>query len=1092
MISTEGFDRDFYLKRNPDVAASGMDPEKHFVEHGAKEGRARNADEERVYWYAKFDAQWYLKHNTDVAVAGMDPFEHFIAHGISEGRSPRPDHQINPPQKNKGPSIELLTVDSMGSISCPKQPTFDMEGYLRVNPDVAEVIAHDPGLLENHWRTYGVFEGRAVFGLAAYARRSLTPALWHKKPAIACYGLFEAPSGMGTAARAYCQALKATGYEVSPITVRLSNGRFYTTDDTNRPRINIYILNADMMHLFFLDRRERLLDDSFNIGVWAWELAYFPSVWSGAFGALDEIWVTSKYCQSSISAASPVPVRLLPPPVTIANNGPNLPRSHFRVAEDVFVFGYIFDVGSTIERKNPAALIRAFRATFGDSDKVLLALKYHGGHHYPEAAGSLHELAGSARNIRFFGTVMDEQELASFKAMLNCVVSPHRGEGFGFNIAEAMLMEQPVIATDYSGSTDFFDERTGYPIAFSLIEVGQAGPYVPTALWADPDGNELSRAMREVFDNQSDSAIRAANARTRIETEYSVQASAKGIKERLEELGLFGPGPVELRSWGAGVHAASRAPADDGPRFTVVVPIVDIEPKRLVACVNSVLGQFHGNWELLLIDDGSTAENTLRVLESLRGQDPRIKVLGAQSRKGAVNAAIEHSSGEFVAFLEQGDEMAPNALEEMVKTIAATKYADLLYSDEDCIDLEGRRQGHYYKPDWSPENLESVMYLGNLLVTRRSLFLTVGGYREALKSEQKYDFALRASRCARAVVHVSKVLYHRRLNDGANAAKTDMKSNDAYAIRALEDHLAASKRQGSVVSGLLPGYYRVRDALPIGLPVTLVIFTDNRFTDVTGRGKINMFDHFTRSIFQKTETKCAIKILAVDNGNLSSAQRRSIEGNGGRVVSYQELPSASFNFARKANFAFRHIATEHFIMLNDDMEVIEPGWIDALMELAIRPTTGVVGARLLFPDGSIQHCGMVLGVFGAAAHVYHRGKSDEIGYSGFTHTIRNYSAVTGACMAMRTNLVSEIGGFDEKLAIDYNDTDFCLRAQAAGYRNIYTPFASLYHFEGKTAVRSASNADDQRLFCERWAKVLARDPNYNPNLSKSAVDFSEA
>lgn len=232
-----------------------------------------------------------------------------------------------------------------------------------------------------------------------------------------------------------------------------------------------------------------------------------------------------------------------------------------------------------------------------------------------------------------------------------------------------------------------------------------------------------------------------------------------------------------------------------------------------------------------------------------------------------------------------------------------------------------------------------------------------------------------------------------------------------------------------------------------------------------------------------------MRFLVVDNANLTTWQRAKVEEAGGEVVSY-DGPSSPFNFSKKANFALKHVTSELVVLLNDDMEVISADWLDALIELAQRQTTGIVGARLLYPDNRIQHCGIILGINDHVAHIYHQAPAGQVGYNGYTHLIRNYLAVTGACMATRMSIFDEIGGFDESLAVDYNDIDLCLRAYSAGYRNIYTPFAQLYHFEGITQVRKSSDSGEHEIFVRRWQAYMNRDPFYNPNLTRCRLDFS--
>jgi GT2 family glycosyltransferase len=640
------------------------------------------------------------------------------------------------------------------------------------------------------------------------------------------------------------------------------------------------------------------MDDSFNIGIWAWELAYFREDWASTFGALDEIWVPSEFCRRAIAPVS-------------------------------------------------------------------------------------------------------------------------------------LLLGKPVIATNYSGNADFMNSGNSYPIEYRLMEIGQAdGPYPPEGVWAEPNSDDLIAKMHAVMDDRREAEIRAARGRETILQEFNLEAIGTRMKARFDSLEVFASAPKFIGNWKSGANYTYRFVDTKTPRISVVVPVYNIEPSLLSKCVESVAGQTYRNWELILHDDGSTSSETIERLRDFKGVDPRIKVsFGGTNRgiAGATNAAIELSSGDFIPFLDNDDELAADALEEVAQAIHANSKVDLLYSDEDKIDFDGNYCDDYFKPDWSPEHLESVMYLLHLLVVRRSILLLLGGLRSEYSCAQDYDLALRVSRVARQVVHIPKVLYHWRMIPGSAGATVDAKPVALQrAELALQDHVNAGGRQATVFPGLLPGVFRVRDAIPSDLPVTLVIFTDNRDADVPRRGKINLFDHFLESILTKTQTVCTMRILAVDNGNLSKAQRSLVEKNGGQIISY-DGPRSPFNFSKKANFALKHVKTEIVILLNDDMEVSSSDWIDALVEVARRPATGIVGARLLYPDDRIQHCGVILGINNHAAHIYHQAPSNQIGYNGYTHLIRNYLAVTGACIATRMSIFDEVGGFDEIFAVDYTDIDLCLR-----------------------------------------------------------------
>ena len=254
-----------------------------------------------------------------------------------------------------------------------------------------------------------------------------------------------------------------------------------------------------------------------------------------------------------------------------------------------------------------------------------------------------------------------------------------------------------------------------------------------------------------------------------------------------------------------------------------------------------------------------------------------------------------------------------------------------------------------------------------------------------------------------------------------------------------------------------------------------------------GRGPMNLVRNFVTSIAEKS-TYRNFQIVIVDDANSSAETKRLAKRVGAKIVSYKA--PGRFNYARKANFATEVATTEHIIHLNDDMEVISPEWIEALLELSTREEVGGVGARLLYPDGRIQHAGVILGINGATGHAFHGLARETVGYNAYTHLIRNYSAVTGATFATRRTVMEEVGGYDEALAIDYNDIDLCLRIGQTGRRIVYTPYCELFHFEGSSAKRTAPDAAEQALFVERWGETIERDPFYSPNLPRDRLGFA--
>jgi GT2 family glycosyltransferase len=447
------------------------------------------------------------------------------------------------------------------------------------------------------------------------------------------------------------------------------------------------------------------------------------------------------------------------------------------------------------------------------------------------------------------------------------------------------------------------------------------------------------------------------------------------------------------------------------------------------------------------------------------------------------------ATGRYVVLLDNDDRLDSSALMEVANAIEEDPSADVIYTDELKIDLEGNVIDHFYKPDWSPEHLESVMYMLHMITIRKSLLLKIGGLRREYDGAQDYDLMLRCSRVTDRIKHVRRALYHWRAIPGSAASEVDAKPAALNAgLRALADHVRQKfGNKASAEKGLTAGTFRVRREV-VGLPrVTLLILAGNGRITLPGRGEFLMVENLVESILKQTSYP-NYDVIVVDDCRLTEQQIERFQSRGVRVENY--VQSGQFNFAHKANFAVRKAKTDLIVLLNDDMEVINDEWLEALLEFAQDPEVGVVGARLLHASGTIQHAGIVLGVNQSAAHVYHSFPGDFVGYNGFTHIIRNYSAVTGACFATRKSVVMHVGGFDQSFATDFNDIDLCLKVREAGYRIVYTPHSTLYHFEGSSIRRNSQNPDEHARFCNRWRRYIDDDPYYNINLARDRVDFA--
>jgi GT2 family glycosyltransferase/glycosyltransferase involved in cell wall biosynthesis len=991
---------------------------------------------------------------------------------------------------------------------------FDAESYFLLYPDVLKALGNDPARAKHHWVHHGRFEGRVGTGVAPYRHWQVRPAEVLAKPfGINVFGPFAATSGLGTAARGLLRAIQSVGIatELHPFDVSRAVPRITMVERARKPtyRSNLFMANADQIPLLTALYPAGHFDDAYNIAVWAWELAAFRSDWHTSFAPLDEVWTNSDFELDSIGAISPIPVQKIRLPVEVTRASAEAGREMFGIPQDRLVFLVAFDVGSTSARKNPGMVIDAFREAFSADENVFLVIKFHSTAIEPAITRQLSRALRGAENVLVMADLLSEADMSLLRAACDVYVSAHRSEGFGLNIAEFMALGKPVIATNYSGNLEFFDDTVGFPIEYDLTEVqAQAGPYMPYYVWADPRKASLIKQLRLVYEDQPGAWARGALAAARMAEKFSANQIGHEIRRRLHAIGLSAELPPFLKWVGATRGMVGSTPVAlldtqqrqaiaalgmRRPVISLIVPVYNVAPVWLEACVQSVIVQSYPFWELCITDDASTDPGTLAVLRHIQGKDPRIKIRRAARNlgiSGASNLSAEMATGEFIAMLDNDDTLHPDALLEVARALFGDPDIDVIYTDEDKIDEQGNLIDTYHKPDWSPEHLESVMYVLHMLVVRKRLFLELGGFRDEYTGAQDFDLMLRLSRKTQRVHHIPRALYHWRAVEGSAAAVVDAKPYALKAgFRALQDHVTAKHGERAwVEDGLLPGTFRVRRKI-MGRPrVSLLILTNNGELELPGRGVFYMVDNLVDSILRRTSYR-NYEIVVVDNSKLTPDQHTRFRGLGVRVENYPG-PVVPFNYAAKANYALKVCRTENLVFLNDDMEIINEEWLTSMIELSQDPEVGGVGARLLHADGTIQHVGCVLGVNNGSAHVYHSFPGDFIGYNGFTHLIRNYSALTGACFATRKSVLAQVGNFDESFAIDFNDIDLCLKIIDAGYRLVYTPYASLFHFEGASAKRVTQNADERRRFVARWARYMENDPHFNPNFSKSRFDFT--
>jgi GT2 family glycosyltransferase len=519
------------------------------------------------------------------------------------------------------------------------------------------------------------------------------------------------------------------------------------------------------------------------------------------------------------------------------------------------------------------------------------------------------------------------------------------------------------------------------------------------------------------------------------------------------------------------------------PVFSIVIPVYKPDLAFFWRCVESVLGQIYPHWELCLCDDGSNDPRLDELLGRLPGLDPRIRVTKLAQNGGisaATNGAIAMSTGDVLAFMDHDDELTPDALAEVAIAMNEDPAADIVYSDEDKIDEDDHRYAPFFKPDWSPDYLLSCMYTGHLTVIRRALVEEVGGLRTEFDGSQDHDLMLRATEKANRIVHLPKILYHWRAIDGSAASSSDAKPwahQAGYA--AVADALARRGEVAEVLPGAFAGARRVKRSIAVEPHVTVVIpFRDGG----------SLLYRCLQSL-ERTAGYDAWDAVLVDNGSWEPetlALVSSLEGNERYTITRDPAP---FNWARINNDASRQARGEILLFLNNDIEGRTDGWMRAMVEHVQRPEVGAVGSRLLYPDGTIQHAGLVIGMGGIAGHAFRFAPHWYPGYFGVAKVIRNVSAVTGACMMVRKDVFDAVGGFDTQLAVAYNDVDFCLRLRDRGYLVVYTPYAELVHYESATRGWGSDGGEDLMML-DRWRKLYEEgDPYFNPNLSLRHSEF---
>jgi len=531
------------------------------------------------------------------------------------------------------------------------------------------------------------------------------------------------------------------------------------------------------------------------------------------------------------------------------------------------------------------------------------------------------------------------------------------------------------------------------------------------------------------------------------------------------------------------------------PLISILMPVYNTHEQFLREALNSLLSQYYTNWECCIADDASSNPKIHEVLDTYTKMDPRFKVVFREKNghiSAASNTALSMASGSYIGLLDHDDVLREHALYMVVNEINNYPDAEIIYSDEDLIDEFAVRYDPYFKPDWNPELFYGHNLINHFGVYRVDLVKQVNGFREGYEGAQDWDLALRISEkvSSSSIRHIPFILYHWRAVIGSTALSSSHKPYAKNAqLNTLNSHF---KRMGQAVEiSLIDNeFWKVKQSIEDPKPLVSII--------IPTRNQVQFLKKCLESILINTQYS-NYEILVVNN---QSDDVKTIE----YIIEIQKDERFTlleydhpFNYSAINNFAANFARGEVLLFLNNDIEVISPDWLDEMIGHAISPGTGAVGAMLYYQNDTIQHAGVILGMRGIAGHIYYGSPRGTIGQRGRVRLAQNFSAVTAACMAVEKTKFNEVNGFNEThLPIAYNDIDLCIRLMEAGYRNLWTPHAELYHHESvsreyeNTPEKIARIKSEAEYLVNTWSKILANDPAYNLNLSLTIPDFSLA
>ena len=526
---------------------------------------------------------------------------------------------------------------------------------------------------------------------------------------------------------------------------------------------------------------------------------------------------------------------------------------------------------------------------------------------------------------------------------------------------------------------------------------------------------------------------------------------------------------------------------DYNPLISVVIPVYNVKRIFLSKCLDSILNQKYKNIEICLVDDNSTNLETIDTLKEYENKDDRIRIKYRKSNghiSVATNDAINMAKGEYITFVDNDDELTEDALYLTVEAINKNRKLDLIYSDEDKLDTKGIRCYPNFKPDWSPDTLLSLNYICHLVTARKSIVDKVGGLRKGYEGAQDYDFLLRVTELTNNIYHIPRILYHWRMIEGSTSMKIDNKS---YAVergkKAIEDALNRRGIAGHVEIDEISTYYKVIYDIKKEPLVSIIIPTKD-YADIT--------EACLNSLYEKTTYK-NFEVIIMNNNSEKQETFDLFKKYKNKYNNFKVYDANyEFNYSKINNEAVKKCNGEFICLLNNDIEIIEPNWLTYMVGYAMQKHVGTVGAKLLYPDTTVQHAGTVLGLGGVASHVYIGNDKNDLGDYGRLRVPYNYSANTAACLVISKKKFNEVNGLEEKLKVAYNDVDFNIKILSKGYYNVFVPMSVLYHYESKsrgydtTSEKYLRFKKEEKYMYDKWKDIIDNDCFYNENYAKNA------